>query len=171
MFGDFQAWYTQAVFCFLLNCCTKSTQWSLTWGTPGLNLSENKHEFSKGHPGRIHSLCVLLCVKCQLHFTVTELNHLHTLIWRSFVSKGAGLFFHFCDFAWRRIHVGDFKLACMKTADRERVRLLALQSFAVPSQTGLPGLHLDAPSWVEIRFVSFAPGLERLCDVKPSLLC
>lgn len=58
----------------------------------------------------------------------------------------------------------------MKTADRERVRLLALQSFSVPSQTGLPGLHLDNPSWVKIRSTFFAPGPERHCGVKSSLL-
>ncbi len=53
---------------FLLKCCNRSTHWNVAWGTPGLNLSENKHESSKGHPSGIHSLCV------GGNVTVTEWN-------------------------------------------------------------------------------------------------
>lgn len=165
MFGDVQTWYARPVFCFFYWSAAPDPHNEIWHGEPpGLNLSENKHESCKGHPSRIQSLYVLVECHCNWMEQMRWMGFIPQfkssfdndsivtlcLIWRSFVWMGAGLTFYFCDLDWRTIDVGGFKFACIKITDWEIVRLLELQAFAVPSQTGLPGLHLDWPimSWV-----------------------
>lgn len=114
----------------LLKCCNRSTQWNLAWGTPGLNLSENKYESSKGHPSGIHSLCV------GGNVTVTEWhkwggwdlfpNFSPVLIMTASSHSNLKvicvegcrtvLLFLWLGF-WRTIDVGGFRFACIKITD------------------------------------------------------